>query len=664
MENEQIGKRSFLSLGTDKVSYVRSEGNYLDPKGLQEEKSRLLNERERARDHITRTLYPQLPDRRSKNYWDRINYKEDELFNTENSLEEKIRSRPEGETRDAHYLSYILHGASELLKFKNFEQQKKLAEKHDFSYLFGPYLQLSEFVYTSTIHSKIGGVSLKDVIDNPEITPSSIYRYVMESDFVHSRLTHAKILEENQTPLTLANPNFTKQTIHTAAGLSDSFYYMTPEYFETLLRNFLPQQQGTEKEIIATAREMVNRINRLRQNVYMTILNPNSPEFPSLKDMVEKYLLEEDGNAQTSAILGLGLIDEDKICTAYRKTKELAGENNENSPFYKLLQSSIKQYIEEVPQELGVLTQDDLPMFIDGDKAIEDEAAPTLEDLRKVTISIFNKASHKAYRSEESDNEEIDLANMTSPNSIRVEFPKGHPNIFNIYFYYENEQGESTTLELNFDTRKNVFDWKPFAPDTSDPEMKQLRDAGLIAAQSILSYIHQYVEDEYQQKQQEREAGTQTQRPAQGRKIRSEEPYVPRQKLERQERLRPLTPIQEILQSEMPIFAQPKGIKNEIVLPEDQYLFDVMKGLAPSDQKEIVEGIQNYNEIGVGTFRMLKALGNEGQRLYALRVNCGPRGGSRVLLQESDSEETSPNIRKFQIVDIGYRKDIYRKRGL
>jgi hypothetical protein len=90
----------------------------------------------------------------------------------------------------------------------------------------------------------------------------------------------------------------------------------------------------------------------------------------------------------------------------------------------------------------------------------------------------------------------------------------------------------------------------------------------------------------------------------------------------------------------------------------------MMKGLAPSDQMEIVEGIQNYNETGIGKFRMLKALGKEGQRLYALRVNCGPRGGSRVLLQESKSEETLPNTRKFQILDIDYRKDIYRKSGI
>jgi hypothetical protein len=405
---------------------------------------------------------------------------------------------------------------------------------------------------------------------------------------------------------------------------------------------------------------MTKRINSLRQNIFNTILDPNSPDFPALMEAVNNYLGREDQQLRTDALLQLGLNKNENIVKAYRRATELSQQHNEHSAFYTLLEKSIKQYLEDIPQELGILTSDDLPLFIDVDKATGDQTVPTLDDMGKINKLIFQRTPQREY---EVETERVSLGDMVPPNSLRVEFPKGHPNIFNIYFYYENEQGESTTLELNFDTRKNEFDWKPFAPDTSDPEMTELRKASLFASYSILSQIQQQTEAEYQQKQKERQVKTQTPQ-ATVRQSRPKEPYVPRVKEKRQERPSPLSPIQEILQSNIPFFPETQRVRNQILVPEEEGFEDMIKGISAPDQKIIAEGIQNYNENGVGTFRMLKALGNEGQRLYALRVNCGPRGGSRVLLQESDSEETSPNIRKFQIVDIGYRKDIYRKRGL
>ena len=265
-----------------------------------------------------------------------------------------------------------------------------------------------------------------------------------------------------------------------------------------------------------------------------------------------------------------------------------------------------------------------------------------------------------------SNMEDVKLGKMVPPNSIRVEFPKGHSGIFNIYFDYENDQGESTTLEFNFDTRKNMFDWKPFIEATNDPEMASLRKSALIASYSILSQIQKQVEEEYQQKQQQRL--TRTQMPQHtSKQSHSKEPYVPRLREKRPERPRPLFPIQEILQGKvsLPLHPEQSRVKNQIVLNDDQGINKTAGNLSNHDRHLVAKAIEEYNQKGIGQFKKLTYTGGEKTPLFTLRVNTGSGGGGvRVLMREAPDIHKEENTRSFEVIDIDYRKNIYRGKNL
>jgi len=576
------------------------------------------------------------------------------------SLLEKLKDHPEIKTINGQHLAFLISAAGTYLLHNNVERQKSLAEKSNFSHLYNPLAESAQFIISGTYSCKINGVSVKDVMVNPNLSPSSFYKFAVESQLIRMNRTHTKVLQENQTPLASVYPNIAKSHIEDATGCVMALTNTDPERFESLASHFLSHPSNAENQIITAARNMVKRTDRLNQKLISTIFNPNSSEFLPLKETVEDYLDQEDLGLKTTALVRLvGLHDYENIAKAYRKAKELAEQNNQNSPFYNLLQSSIRQYIEDVPQELGVLTKDDLPMFIDLDKTIKDESVPTLGDLRNITVPILNRAPYKGYLFDESDIEEFDLKSIVSPNSIGVAFPKGHPNIFNIYFHYKNQQGESTTLELNFNARKNIFDLKPFIETTDDPEMAELRKAALIASRSVLSQIQRHVDVEFQERQRAKAARA-TPIPQPTTK-KPKEPYIPREKEEKFVPEKPLTAFQEALQTT--ILPTREEVKNQVLVPAEEETKDLIRSLSPEDQQIVLDGIIKYNETGTGKFKMLRSVGREGQRLYTLRIT-GTGGGIRALLEETTNGGDLEKGRNFEIIDIDYRKNIYRKRGL
>ena len=80
------------------------------------------------------------------------------------------------------------------------------------------------------------------------------------------------------------------------------------------------------------------------------------------------------------------------------------------------------------------------------------------------------------------------------------------------------------------------------------------------------------------------------------------------------------------------------------------------------DLEKLKQGLEKFNEKGLGRFKMLVLPDEDGQPLYSLDIRgVEARGGIRVLLKEEGSEKGNRN---FKIKSIGYRKDIYRKFGV
>ena len=118
-----------------------------------------------------------------------------------------------------------------------------------------------------------------------------------------------------------------------------------------------------------------------------------------------------------------------------------------------------------------------------------------------------------------------------------------------------------------------------------------------------------------------------------------------------------VTPIQEVLNQEVSQGVE-TSITARIKTAEGEVLDNLMRNLSSVDRDLVRSDINEYNTRGVGKFYRLRSLGLDGEPLYVLRVRATARGDARVLLHEVESEQGK---RTYGILDIDYRKDIYRR---
>lgn len=602
-----------------------------------------------------------MSDRKSQGELQRLldSFASDEINHAKTSLVKIAEARLQQEDQNATispFFPYILEGASSLLMERRLDRLKTITEKEGYAYFFDPTIQFYKFGSTGDINIKMQGISIKDVVNNPNLSASSAYRFLVAPYLEGNNI---KAFNENKTPLAIKYPNVAKNNVILASNELLSMTFMGEKGdFETVARTFLPNPRGAEKTIISTAKEIIGKISVLKKKISNTILDSNSPEFQELKGIAEKFLSNE--NIRDLAILQLGIADGvDEIIAAYRKTKELGQANTDNSIFYKNLASYIETFVAGSP----VLTQDDLDSLIDTDITLDNVIIPTPEDLRKLGISIFQKSNKKEYTMEP------DATNWESPLPpplyVEVVFPQGNPIQVYAYLHYQSKKDEVLDLVLKFDAKRGKFYWNVLdAPD--DPEMKSKKDAVLLAAKSILSDVQKQAETECQQKQKERQTKAQTPQTI-VRQPRPKETYVPREKVAKEKRTRPLTSFQEALQSKMsfPIQPEQQRVKNQIVIKGDQEINEMAKNVSFQDRELVVRAISEYNQRNVGQFKRLRYSGQEKEPLFSLRVNTGQGGGGiRVLMHEVPNPSEADNTRAFEILDIDYRKNIYRKRGL
>lgn len=666
MEKREEEQSTIFSIGTALSKDSYSLADFLTVKEHKKEqaalKARLQEAAGKVKGHI------ELPDAKSESQWNNLVIRPKHLSNAEESLRNIIVGFPERIRNSiyAHNLGFIFRSATYFSILEVFEREKQMAEMYGFLDLYSPLVELSQFMMCGEIIPKIGGVSIRDVMRNQKLSPSSFARFCIEATFVKKKFTHQTVLSENsENPLTTAFPNIAKNNIQEAAGQIIALTDTRPEDLDLLLDYLLPNPPKQTKEIIETAKKMVKRFSELRGYVLNTLVNPNSSYFPSLKETVENYLIDIDEETRISALQKLGLNTYDDTAYVYRKSRELARLQDNNS-FYDLLANSIRKLIEEFPQETVILTEDDIPLFVRTDQPRQEQPLPTPEQLRKLAGDIYQKTTQREWILEPVNLELFNSTSLIPPVSTKVLFPKGNSRTFIITLSYENEQGEAVDLELEFDTRKSAFDCVPFVPSPDDAKMRDMKNASLLASHAIMLDVQKQVDREHQERQREKATKMHPviqPKPSVAKPVPGT-PYAPREKEKALPRPRPLTPIQEVLQSEITLPFEQKRIKNQIILPPKEALDKMTESLSSEDRALVIKRAEEYNQRNVGTFKMLRFPGKEDKPLFTLRVNCGTGGGIRVLMHEVPNHTEGSNTRVFEILDIDYRKNIYRKRQL
>lgn len=647
-----------LRMGSDPSSSRSREEDFFDPKKRELETDEIFQQMEEAADFLQRTLSPE-----EKQEWHRVNSEAIQIVDSVNTLRDRIGKKSGGaDNLFIINLQNIINATASIIYYNYAQRVRRIAKAHENTGQLQTLMQFSHFVGDLDVSLKVGGTSMLDILNSQKLPANAFYRSSVEAGIaVGNTSAFNNILQENQNPLTSMYPNETKYYIQRAITFFVAIADTSPELLESLIKFYIPNPVGKEQTVLKTARRIIEQASKTKKKILSTLLDPNSLEYEALRNTIMFYFSKKDRKTKTISMYTLGLNSIHTTSLAYRKAREVALQDNEHSPFYAFLARSIREYLEEIPEEVGILTNDDLPLFIDPERSIQEKSAPTLEDLRKLANAIFQKTSQRAWVI---NTEPIDWKILFPPTSVNAVFPKGHSRIFNISLSYENEQGEALSLDLEFDTAKNVFDWKPFLESPDDPEMKDMKNAVISSVRSILLEVEKQVDSEYQEQQRIKAVRALPLEPnVHTAKLTPKEEYVPRQKKERQKRQKLLTPLQEVLQNEISLPTE-QVVKNQIVIPDMQVLGKKMGRLSPEDTLLVVNGIEEYNQRGVGQFKRLRFSGEERKPLFTLRVNCGAGGGIRVLMHEIPNPTEESNLRAFEIVDIDYRKNIYRKRGL
>ncbi len=300
-----------------------------------------------------------------------------------------------------------------------------------------------------------------------------------------------------------------------------------------------------------------------------------------------------------------------------------------------------------------------MDLIADLDGPIDTATIPSFEQLGLSVSEIFQRSSLTAYAV---DPERVSWP-LSKAQSINVQFDKNRPRKFDIALAFESEDGEDTT-EVNYsvDATRKTMDWE-YAVDPMLPENERIaafRSLLLISTQSILTEIQKQAEAQHQARAALRDTSV-----VQAQKIKRErfddpiyafrkEVKAEQRQAEKERNAEDEVAVAEIIES--------VDIKDEIEVPEGKDLKKLLRHISPEDGSIAVSALQEFNDFGTGLELTKKTkLGPDGTERWTGRFACTvPRGG-RVLMTPSRFAKGS---RKFRIIDVRYRKDVYPKNKL
>lgn len=551
-------------------------------------------------------------------------------------------------------LNSLMLGGSCLLFDENLAAQENITRKSSSSGTTSPSTELLRFVVAGGLDIKIADASLRDLLkkqQDPEHN-ARMLSFFVESCRVRWEISHDAVATENQGKIQQKFPNNTKNNIEWATGIAGVLISIPKKTVD----DHGLRLKGLAQESLQKGNNLVTATESFQESICAAILDPTSPSFPSLKDAISFYMNESDEKIAVTLLQVLTRGNYTKIPNLYRKAKDLTRAKDGHAEFYKNFSDLIREFADAIPYTTTIHTEDDLYEVFDAHKDnSKQNVYPSFEDLEKTIGAIFSKSSTRAF---DIDPNKIDWAGIVPPRRVKIEFEQ-RPSSFKVYLKYQNLAGESTTIEYDFDVKKKIFDWSFIETPDENEQMQLYCDAANSATGELLNHVKQTTEDEYRRKQQQKKVRYKITPVQQVKTVKPE--YVPSEKPEKDKPVKKvLSPIQRALLERSEKESQP-AVTTYIALPEDEELVRMIASLATVDRQEVIGSVREFNERGIGTFKKLKALGPDGQALYSLRVSGSVRGGIRVLLEEN---EPIGSKRVFSPIDIGYRKDIYRRQGV
>lgn len=420
--------------------------------------------------------------------------------------------------------------------------------------------------------------------------------------------------------------------------------------FNAFANNRLPSEliedievnDQTKKAIDNRYTIMVNKLNQHQNFIRKLIFEkPHSDEAQTVKSSLLDLIASGAYEYTTTLLLGVTPRNLLEFCRECIKHEE--GDNAEAEFFATLKQNAFDFYKK---QGFDVYSSEELEEFTSDSENSTATDITSLE-LKKVVGNIFSKSSEREYSVNPVN---IDWEFFAQPTTISLQFDSSRQTRFTITFTWKSEEGEIVMLGSKIDTKREGFEWS-LLENHESPAFQPLKWALLTEAKKVLLDAAQQAEELNKTRKIQINSKSQP--------IRNPKPQIKKERASDPiYKLRKMQPEQEfqLTTKPSPAFELKPKITMSII-DTDGALYEKMPTLNPEVQNVVVSAIHRFNEIGGNHLSRKIRRGTHGEPRYTLSVRT-PAGDIRVLVHEVESVKGE---RKFEVIDIDHRKNIYKK---
>lgn len=568
------------------------------------------------------------------------------------TMAEKMRKHANSEISPIYInVESLMYAAQALIILEKYDKLGRIAKDNNFSNQYDSLNGLMGFASCGYMLIRFNGLCLKDVLKS-SISPVSFFDFSMKTYEAKSKLiceedpTFGKIIKENEQnlPDMASYPLLSQHHFRLAMNCALALNVFTPSIFNETIERIFPHPQEGEKEIISKAVNAVETTYQMRKRDNEALFNPSSPLFKGLKNALTKYLEKPDEKLNLVALNLLGINNRESIISTYRKTRLWCLTKGENKHFYESLAESMKDYIDEAPED----PNDPILMSRDLDSIVNDNNpsarnTPTIKEIFGIAKNALQNYTNKDIVIENEGSDKINWGGLAKPAAIDIVVRQQECRSFVLILHYKNNESKAMDISLNFDWEKGNFDW-PFTESPDDPEMQKYKNMFLVATKSILSFIGFSENINFSEEKQGKKNKQPSSGGRDGKKTKAQQT---------------LSPIQETLQAEIQPASPENKVRTIISVDADRKIIKLMSRFPPKHQKRIIEGLRKFNQDGLGEFKPIPPIVHEGKIVYELVVSQG-KGAIRVFAVEDSKPDGVTNgngIHRFKIFDIKYRKN-------
>lgn len=478
------------------------------------------------------------------------------------------------------------------------------------------------------LYIRYGGVSLYEFANTDIPTPQG-FQFLLDSfhnkpdggfgtpDSINMVLDHPVLLHREIKKM----PRVTNELVYTDSDeITDRWY----------------AERGTRGKAVSKTVQLLNKVRDIRRKVDGILIDPSSPDFSQLKQLIESYF--DDPNCDELFLTFLMTNEQDReYVSFYRRIKQLqkAGMYPE---FYgeiaRRLESSNSVYLEDErlinSQEFNRITSD-----------IPQGEAVTLDRVVTSATRVASISSREEFELKGENLEALELPLAPSQIHLQIDIKDRKKSIVR----FSLDQVEGKTLEVTFDGRNLTVDWH-MMPEMGEKERNIILQHLLQTYQGVINQI----ELEKEQRKLEAEAQAQARktmhRPMPKRTKPQEELY-----LTSKNGKNGTHPAEEVIIVDLTEVSQEPEIRvQHTIVADDEIVADAKGKMPPDHFDQVMDKIEQFNNGLTSGFKKLTGFSDEMYRLF-----CGKY---RVIVEEVES----PNgERTFVMRSIELRNNEYRE---